>query len=103
MKSLKNKDNNFKMKFFVCFFGLIGSYNIAAMLHPDGPFDFDATGDEIKKAARLLLASCCIKGHCVCPAQWGQCKYLLAHNSYLEKKSQPVQLNDWRQEKRKSM
>jgi hypothetical protein len=103
MKSLKNKDNNFKIKFFVCFLGLIGSYNIAAMLHPNGPFDFDTTGDEIKKAARLLLASCCIKGHCVCPARWGQCKYLLAHNSYLEKKAQVLQPNIWHEEKRKSM
>lgn len=103
MKSLKNKDNNFKMKLLVCFFGLIGSYNIVAMLDPNGPFDFNAPGYEIKKAARLLLASCCIKGHCVCPVRWGPCKYLLAHHNYLEKKSQPVQLNDWRQEKRKSM
>ncbi len=79
-----------------CFIHLVGMDNAQGQ-------EFTVYGHEIKLISRLVLASCCIKGHCVCPARWGQCKYLLAHNSYLEKKAQAFQPNVWHEEKRKSM
>lgn len=96
MKSSKN--NVKRIRFLIA----LVSANLVSMqpiqyIHHEGPFDFDVEGSEIIKAARLLLASCCIKGNCVCPPRWGQCKYLQAHHNYREKQARLQ--NAWRERK----
>lgn len=102
-KSLKNKDNmKFSIQLSVYLLLLTCNSNRLAMEPRLTPEEY-ITGEEILKVVRLLLASECIKGHCVCPHNRAQCKYLDAHSNYREKQARARQLSNWREDQRKSL
>lgn len=102
-KSLKNNDN---MKLSIQFsVNLMLFASIAHMLamEPRQLSEEYITGREISKLVRLLLASECIKGNCVCTHDRVQCRYLDAHNNYREKQAPVRQRSNWLEDQRKSM
>lgn len=42
--------------------------------------------EEIRLMAKSVLIASCIKGRCTCPDRLGYCKYLVQHNTYLERR-----------------
>lgn len=88
---MKNLKNNVKTLYLWAFFISCVGCSSSFTMEPPNPWEdggyIDVTGAQIRKAARLVLASLCMRGDCKCPS--GQlCNYIEARNRYLAQDSQ---------------